>query len=180
MFEMSRVLIIQPYIPAYRVPFFAALRSELENHDVDLSVAACLATGTSASRQDDSTLQSADIVLKEKRVSLGGKSLGVRRVGWILENLRPDLIIVEQAIKNVEVYPLLARNGRLGGGRVGMWGQGRTYSTRQSGIEVLFKQWLTRRSDWFFAYTQEGADYVVSRGFDHSRTTVICNKNNAE
>jgi glycosyltransferase involved in cell wall biosynthesis len=56
-----------------------------------------------------------------------------------------------------------------------MWGQGRTYSTRQNAVAGKLKQLLTQRADWFFAYTNLGAEYVVAQGFPSSRTTVLWN-----
>jgi len=56
-----------------------------------------------------------------------------------------------------------------------MWGQGRSYSTRQNAVAGHLKQVLTRRADWFFSYTNRGADYVVAHGFPSDRVTVLCN-----
>ncbi|MEI7507566.1 MAG: glycosyltransferase family 4 protein [Actinomycetes bacterium] len=82
--------------------------------------------------------------------------------------------MVEQAIKNLETYRLLVPK-TLGAAQVGMWGHGRSYSTPQSGLMSQGKQLLTRRTKWFFAYTQAGADHVVSEGFPRIRTTVLNN-----
>jgi glycosyltransferase involved in cell wall biosynthesis len=99
----------------------------------------------------------------------------MRSVGPVLDRYSPDLIIVEQAIKNVEAYPLLARQAVGRGPRVAMWGQGRTFSTSQGAAGRGLKDWLTRRSDWFFAYTQEGAEYVAAHGYAGERITVLLN-----
>jgi glycosyltransferase involved in cell wall biosynthesis len=56
-----------------------------------------------------------------------------------------------------------------------MWGQGRSFSTSQPSYLANAKQWLTRRTKWFFAYTQSGADHVVANGFPRIRTTVLNN-----
>ena len=37
------------------------------------------------------------------------------------------------------------------------------------------KQYLTRRSQWFFAYTQAGADHVIANGFPATRVSVLNN-----
>jgi glycosyltransferase involved in cell wall biosynthesis len=107
-------------------------------------------------------------------VTLGGREIPRRRIGSIMRQIRPDLVVVEQALHNPETYLLLCRHavGRCG---VAMWGHGRSYSTTQSAPEAALKQWLTRRGDWFFAHTQEGADHVVAHGFPRPRVSVLNN-----
>jgi len=96
-------------------------------------------------------------------------------LGQVLKSYSPDFVIVEQALKNLEIYPLLARS--LVGRRpqVAMWGQGRTFSTPHGPASRTVKDWLTRRSDWFFAYTCEGANYVINQGFNPDKITVLQN-----
>jgi glycosyltransferase involved in cell wall biosynthesis len=176
---MSRLLIVQPYIPAYRVPFFAALRAQLAAEGIELWIAAGRPHGSSAQRRDDAS-DTADKVLRESRLTFAGRTFNVRHLSENLRTLRPEFVIVEQAVKNIEVYPLLARHAVGQRPRVAMWGQGRTFSTIQGPTMRALKAWLTRRSDWFFAYTQEGADYVVARGFARDRITVLHNSTDTE
>lgn len=173
--DLSRVLIVQPYIPAYRVPLFAAMRAELREHGVELAIAAARAGGADSSRGDDTTTAAADILLGERRISVGSKSLLLRHVGQAIDDFRPGYVVVEQAIKNLETWPLLLKRGGATRPSVGLWGQGRSYSTAQSAMEARAKQWLTRRADWFFAYTQAGVDHVIASGFPRARTTVLQN-----
>lgn len=56
-----------------------------------------------------------------------------------------------------------------------MNGQRRAFCRPQGKMGSLLKQWVTRRSDWFFAYTQEGADYVARHGVPPNRVTVLNN-----
>lgn len=171
---MRRLLIVQPYIPAYRVPLFAHLRARLAEEGIDLRLAAGRPQGAAAQRADDAST-AADALLRESRWAVAGRTLNIRHLGEHLRTLQPDLVIIEQAVKNIEAYPMLARQAVGRGPRVAMWGQGRTFSTSQGALARRLKDVLTRRSDWFFAYTQEGADYVQALGFDGSRITVLLN-----
>lgn len=172
---MTRLLVVQPYIPAYRVALFRRLREELAERGIELVLAAGLPQGHMNSRGDDRTQGEADEIIAVRHLVLGGKSIARRRISPVLRCSRPNLVIVEQAVKNLEVYPLLMRQVITGAPRVAMWGQGRTFSTAQGTASRGLKEWLTRRSDWFFAYTQEGADYVSDHGFPTSRVTVLNN-----
>lgn len=170
-----RLLILQPYVPAYRVPLFAAMKAELAEQGIELAVASARASGADRSRDDDASASAADFHLDEQRLSVGSRSLLVRRVGPIIQSFRPGLVVVEQAIKNAESWPLLVGRRHRSRPSVAMWGQGRSYSTSQSALEGRAKQWLTLHADWFFAYTQSGADFVVEHGFPRARTTVLRN-----
>jgi glycosyltransferase involved in cell wall biosynthesis len=172
---MIRLLIVQPYVPSYRVPLFEGMRKTLGEAGIEMAVAAGMPQGEAGLRRDRATDSGPDFVLSERRLAFASRSVNVRRLGSALDAFCPDFVIVEQAIKNLETYPVLARHLARRGPRLAMWGQGRSYSTRQSAIESEIKQWVTRRCDWFFAYTEGGAVYVKSHGFDASRVTVLNN-----
>lgn len=105
--------------------------------------------------------------------TVGKRELVIRQLGDLGLG-SSDLVIVEQAIKNLETYPLLLRR-RRDGPSVAMWGHGRSYSVRQPAALASAKQWLTRRTDWFFSYTEAGAEHVVEHGFPRERVTVLNN-----
>lgn len=172
---VKKLLILQPYVPEYRVAFFRDLRSALRDEGFELVLAAGRAQGHLAQRGDDRTESTADVLLNSRSVGVGGKTLRVRDVRSVLHQVQPDLVIAEQANKNTDVYSLLMHQLMKGTPRLGLWGQGRAFSTPQGRMNSLLKQWITRRSDWFFAYTQEGADYIVRHGFPPNRVTVLNN-----
>lgn len=171
----SRVLIVQPYIPSYRVPLFRKMKERLADEGLELHIAAARPHGEDAARQDDEAELLGTFPLPDTVVRLVGRDVHMRRLGSVLTNVRPEFVIIEQAIKNMETYSLLLRSALRRDLNVAMWGQGRSFSTEQSQLEHRLKLWLTRQSDWFFAYTQEGADVVASSGFPERRITVLRN-----
>ena len=172
---VNRLLIVQPYIPAYRVPLFRSMRPLLAQSGIELVLAVGKPQGAMEARLDDRSYEEADAFLEQRTIRVRGKQVLIRSLQPVVERYSPDLVIVEQAIKNVEAYPLLARQAVGRGPRVAMWGQGRTFSTSQGAAGRGLKDWLTRRSDWFFAYTQEGAEYVAAHGYAGERITVLLN-----
>ena len=172
---MNRLLIVQPYIPAYRVPLFRSMRPLLAQSGIELVLAVGKPQGAMEARLDDRSYEEADAFLEQRTIRVRGKQVLIRSLQPVIDRYSPDLVIVEQAIKNVEAYPLLARQAVGRGPRVAMWGQGRTFSTSQGAAGRGLKDWLTRRSDWFFAYTQEGAEYVAAHGYAGERITVLLN-----
>lgn len=154
---------IQPYVPTYREPLFRELRSRLTAHGAELIIA------VDRERVDrkDHTSSQVDVVLGS-RLEGNARWRPVRQLRLGVE----DLVVAEQALKHVEVYPLLARPRYRRPG-FAFWGHGRFAS--QSAALDRVKQAVTRRADWFFAYTQAGADWVGEHGFPASRVTVLRN-----
>ncbi|WP_189318434.1 glycosyltransferase family 4 protein [Microbacterium oleivorans] len=80
---------------------------------------------------------------------------------------------MEQAIRNLETYQLLATPSLRE--KLAWWGHGKTYTQDKSSLEERFKTVLTNRGVWFFAYTPKGAETVVARGFPRASTTAVIN-----
>lgn len=180
MADLIRVLVVQPYVPAYRVPLFREMRHRMRSRGFELVLASGQSSTDDRARGDDAAQQEADVVMRQRRFTMGAKVVLHREVAPVLREFTPDLIIVEQAIKNLETYEILLHRARHRHVQVAMWGQGRSYSTRQSPVEAWAKQRLTQRADWFFAYTDAGARHVVEQGFARGRVTVLQNTIDAE
>ncbi|TKA11807.1 glycosyltransferase family 4 protein [Actinacidiphila oryziradicis] len=163
---------VQPYIPQYRVPFFQRLAGDLHDHGVLLTVAHGRPTGSQARRGDIGALPGA-VPLPQHAFRLGGRTMLWRRLGDLAHHC--DAVVLEQALHNLEAYPLLASARLRGGPAVCLWGHGRTYGDRPTAAERALKDALTRRADWFFAYTDAGARHVVRGGLPAERVTVVRN-----
>lgn len=168
---MRKLLVILPASTAYRAPFFELVIPALANHGIQLTVAHGGTTESFSKR--------GDVAERTWSVRVPAWTRDARNQPWTLRRWRdaesnPDLVVVQQAIKNLETYPLIARQ-RLNGPRVAMWGHGKSYSTPQGPAASIFKQWLVRRCDWFFAYTDSGADFVAEHGFPPGHISVLRN-----
>ena len=171
---MTSVTIIQPWLPLYRVPFFTALTQRLAREGVDLTVAHGSARGDEAARADS---VSPEWAVPLRQLGRANGRLVWHRAAAVIAG--SDLVIAEQAIRNVETYALAARS-RIRGPAFALWGHGRTYTTEQRGHEVALKNALTRQASWFFAYTAGGAQYVAAHGFPRERITVVQNSIDTE
>ncbi|MER5802360.1 MULTISPECIES: glycosyltransferase family 4 protein [Streptomyces] len=171
---------MQPYIPPYRVPFFRRLAADLHGQlGAELTVAHGSPPPATGCDRDDGTLAlEGAVVLSERSWQIGGLPVRVRRLGDLPH--RSDVLIVGQALQNLETYPLLARGlsrrARAGcGPALAMWGHGRTYHKEGGPLLRVAKRVLTRQASWFFAYTAGGADHVAAGGFPRDRITVVRN-----
>jgi glycosyltransferase involved in cell wall biosynthesis len=165
-----RVAIVQPTVLQYNVSFFTRLISAAEAEGIHIDVFGG-ETPSAIRARDDSGDATFVRKLGTREWAVPGRSLfykspvQVRRGGY-------DLVILEQAIRNIESYELLARLGRR---RVAYWGHGRTYTKDVSRLQEALKHRLTQQATWFFGYTQRGVDAVVEHGFPRDRTTVLNN-----
>jgi len=172
---MKRLLIVQPYIPEYRVPLFRLMKHALEQQGIEMKIAAAVSTKNNVDRGDMSDESEIDFVLKTRSITVRGRDIQFRRLAPVVREYKPDFVIAEQVVKNIEIYPIVLR--RLLGShlRLAFWGQGRSFSESQPPWLASMKQMLTKRGDWFFAYTQEGANAVIQRGFPKNKVTVLKN-----
>jgi glycosyltransferase involved in cell wall biosynthesis len=165
-----RVAVVQPALLQYSVPFFTRLIAAAEEEGIHIDVFQG-ATPSAIRAREDSGDATFIHPLRTREWNVRGRALfykspaPVRRGGY-------DLVILEQAVRNIESYELLARLGRQ---RIAFWGHGRTYTKDASPLQEALKHWLTQRATWFFGYTDRGVDAVVEHGFPRDRTTVLNN-----
>ena len=159
---------VWPYLAAYRFAFCDAAHARLAEEGIEFELWTGKPSAAQTQRQDR-VAASWHRVLPERRLHVSGKELLCRQLPSSV-----DLLVVEQAVKNLESYPALLRQ-HLSGPSVAMWGHGRTFSTPQGKSLGVLKQFVTRRAQWAFIYTDEGADYVVEHGFPRERVTVLRN-----
>lgn len=169
---MKKVLIVEAFIPHYRVPFFQSLHGALSKENVALRVAY-----GQQSRND-------------RHESYGARHdlpFGVRtRNVWLFkarillqpvlrEIMRADLVIVEQANKHLMNYLLLVLS-LLGIKKLAFWGHGwnRQRSSPHS-LSERVKARLVRFPSWWFAYTSGTARYLESNGVPAGVITVVQN-----
>lgn len=168
---MRRVVILQEYVPTYRVPFFDALRARAAKEDIDVVVACGRPNGSQNLRGDAANVGFVHH-LRQHEVSVFGRRVVFRGVGDAIRGA--DLVILEQARRNLDSYWLLGpwRSRKT---RIALWGHGRDYVRRTKSIDRFVQRWLTSRADWFFAYTPGGVKAVTDEGFPLARTTLVQN-----
>lgn len=165
----SRVLVIHPYMPAYRAEFFPLLQERLAGEGVDLVVAHGAPQGDIAARGDAVELSGA-IALDQRTFKVRGREV----TRWKLPDLTAvGLLIVEQALRHPAIYRAALR--RPPDCMLAFWGHGHTMTKPTKAWEAQAKTLLTNRGDWFFAYTTGGRESISRRGFPHDRVTVLNN-----
>ncbi len=166
---MKRVLIIQPQVKQYRVPLFDKLHAALAEDGVDLRVAYSDPRAHEAAKNDNAELPA------EYGVKVPGYWLFGHRILYqplAREIARADLVIVEQAARNVMNIPLLLlRQLRLK--KVAFWGHGKNWRANARRITEWIKELTLAPVDWWFAFTPKVTEYLTIHGVPVNRVTSL-------
>lgn len=171
------VVILQEYIPGYRVPFFGELVSQAADVDIEVRVGHGTPHSDQAARRDQSEFSSG-FLLDQREFRVLGRRLVVRRIPKTVRSA--DLLILEQARRNVDAYRLFLPRWLRRPRRIALWGHGRDYTRQSTAADRRLFRALTHRAEWFFGYTSASVDHVVREGFDPRRTTEVRNSTDTQ
>lgn len=169
---MKTVAIIHPWMPQYRTEFFDQLIINMQNKEIELHVYYGQ-TPREWQERNDSAQPEFATELKTKFYNIRGRNISYKNLNRIYRSKPYDLIILEQAIRNLETYQLLI--DRRTSKKIAFWGHGKTYTQKKNQYEENLKYWITNRGSWFFGYTHEGVTAMTDNGFPASQTTVVQN-----
>jgi glycosyltransferase involved in cell wall biosynthesis len=162
------VTIIQPYVPAYRVPLFDQLSRLLADSGAQLQVVHGSPDGEQADR-GDARAGTWSRPTKARAFRFRGHELHFRsvlRAVW-----HSDIVVAELASTNLDTYLTALLFPR----KLMLWGHGKAYVTDASELDARLELWLARRAERVFVYTEGGAAYLRSVGYDAERLTVVRN-----
>src|SRR6266481_1566889 len=168
---MKSVLIIQAQMKQYRVPLFDKLRDALLVDGIDLRVAYSEPPTNELAKRDNAELPT-DYGVKVPGTWFFGQRMLYQAVGR--EIARADLVIVEQANKYVWNHLLLLLSA-FGRKRLAFWGLGENKQADRSELSEWYKRRILRLADWWFAYTDGTAGYLIDNGADPKRITSVSN-----
>jgi hypothetical protein len=168
-----RVTILQRRLIQYRVSLFDRLRKECEAAGIELRLVYGQASASDAKRNDSATLPWAD------EVKSTWFNVGPTEILWqpCPQPARDcDLVVLTQESKILSNYPFLvqreAGRRRADRRRVAYWGHGRNLqSGAPDGLRERWKALLVNRVDWWFAYTGNTRDILLSAGYPRARIT---------
>lgn len=168
---MKRVAIIHPWFPQYRAGFFEKLIALGDRKNIRVDIFHGEVPPEWKERGDSTTAPYAT-ALKTRFFRIGRRNLGLKDLKPLHRNNPYDLVVVEQAVRNLETYQLLlGRNATP----LAFWGHGSTVTQQVGAVQERVKQWITSKGSWFFAYTAGGARAVEAGGFRPERVTVVRN-----
>ncbi len=172
--SVKKVIIVIKWISHYRMPFYEALRLNLNSEGIEL----VLIYGEPINDVDRRKKDWVDILwgVKVPNVSIGIS----RSLIWqpVLHHLKDaDLIIVEHANKILLNY-FLQIKCLFSNQKLAFWGHGRNYqssNTLASGLKEKWKSFLMLHVDWWFAYNELCTFEVGKKGFPVDKITSVEN-----
>lgn len=167
---MSRLIILQPYVPAYRKPFFDGVVRELATRGHECLVVTGTLSKKRASRGDAVT---APWHRQHRGFSFKLKGRHFRSYGGLVDMLKADAVIAELAVGAVDTH--LARVTKLRRRRLGLWGHVGHYTGQTNGLFQRVETGLIQNADAIFAYTTQGAQAAVLRGASPATTFALEN-----
>lgn len=169
---MKKVVIFQYRLLHYRTQLFEQLRATCAAKGIELDLVHGQASRRESVKKDEGTLPWA------YKVNNTFWEMGERDLVWqpypaLLRNA--DLVVVMQESRILSNYPLLL--SQLWSARkVAYWGHGKNFqSDAPSGLRERWKNFLLRRVDWWFAYTEMTVDILQKAGFPNHRITCLNN-----
>ncbi|MEY4916944.1 MAG: hypothetical protein RL616_857, partial [Verrucomicrobiota bacterium] len=169
---MTRVLIIEKRMTHYRVPMFEKLRALLADRGVELLVGYGPCHASETSRNDTGSLEWATHV---PTLYLAGGRICLQSFGAAARTC--DLLVVTQENKLVSnlVHQFLPMPYK-----VAIWGHGANLQGNPHGWAEKWKRFVSRRADWWFAYTDLTLPLLEQSGFDMRKVTVLGNSIDTE
>ncbi|GGL83397.1 hypothetical protein GCM10009706_22570 [Curtobacterium citreum] len=167
---MARIVIMQPYVPSYRAPFFSALAERLAEQGHELVIAAGQPTDAQAKRRDGARIPG----VSERRLRTRIVKLGPARLRLV--NARPawkdaDVVVAELAAGASATYGALLQCRRP----VGVWGHVEAFTAPDSRLTRALRRWQTRAATHVLAYTDTGAALAKDWGVDAAHVTSLHN-----
>lgn len=170
MHPRHRLLVVQRRLTHYRVPLFEGLRRALDRQGVELTLVVGTPTPHERLKNDEGRLDWA--------ASAPCRYLADGRLCW--QGLAPwlvacDAVILTQENRLLNNLPLLLGRPRHA---VGLWGHGsnlQSAGTPAARAAQALKVRLSRRADWWFAYTETSARLVRGFDFPAGRITTLNN-----
>lgn len=168
---MKSLVIVQPYVPKYRIAFFEQLILALAVHGISCKVAASNPDALQRAR-GDAVDPSWVIPIQQKSISIAGKSIGLggARPAW----KDADAVILGLLGSSIDTYLALldAKRRQL---KVGLWGHVKPYVSAGNPIDLALERLQMTAADHVFAYTPGGAHYAQEVGVASSKITTVMN-----
>jgi glycosyltransferase involved in cell wall biosynthesis len=162
------VVIVQRRLTHYREILFEKLKGSLRDRDIFLRLLAGKGTEQEEGKRDSGHIRWAENLAT--RYWMNGKICWQPTHRYLKNS---DLVIVTQENAQIANQLLILSPFRP---KVAFWGHGINFQSRNpDGLKERYKSWVSRRVDWWFAYTSLSADAVTRTGFDPARVTVLNN-----
>ena len=166
----ARVVIVQPYVPHYRVAFFEGLVRSLGEAEIECRIAVSGPSGEQKLRKDASEASAWMETFRSRRLTIGTRTLDLGGSSKLWSNA--DGVVLGFQGTLLDSYRALL-SPRVS--RVALWGHIANYVSPPNVIDTALETWQARHADHIFAYTPSGAQEAVRLGAANGKVTTVMN-----
>jgi L-malate glycosyltransferase len=167
-----KIVIFQPMLKFYRVPMFEQLHSKLVANGHEIRIVFGTPWKEEAQRGDNVVVQNNYCFFEKSHWFFNNKihfmGAAIKHILWA------DFVITEQANKHIHNY-ILVLLSFLKMKPFAYWGHGENRQGDSKSFKEIFKKMLAIRTDWWFAYTEGVANYLIDLGFNKDTITILNN-----
>lgn len=165
--DLKKVLIIQRRLTHYRIPFFEALKQEMENSGMKLLLAYGEPTIEEVKKNDSGSIEWAT---KLKTTYFFGDKICWQPFSHLVSDV--DVIII--AHENKLIFNLIPQ-WFYKDKKIILWGHGENLQKETPDWRDDFKKITAKKADWWLAYTDMSVPLIQKSGFPQERITVLNN-----
>lgn len=170
--SISRVAIVQDYVPKFRLAFFSGLVDRLSQSDIDIIIVAGSPMGTQASRADAAESAAWKRHVEPRRINF--KFVDAPFYGTTRNWHDCDGVICSLRGNSIDLNAELLKK-RFTRRRVGAWGHVGAYIKDANRLDTAIERYQMRVCDHVFAYTPTGASLAIKAGVDPDKVTTVMN-----
>ncbi len=164
-----KVVVLNPYLPTYRVPFFLHLQEVLALKGLELELVTGKPTDEFRQRDDFASLPFHHV---QRGMSINFFPLRFRYL-FAKSNLRQaDVVVYEFSITNMNTWKALLLPRKH---KAILWGHGPGYLSKENAIRLMLQKKMARKADLILTYTEPGRARVISLGIADHRVIAVNN-----
>jgi glycosyltransferase involved in cell wall biosynthesis len=171
---MNRALVIQRYVPRYRVPLFDALSDALRAKDIELLVVHGEPSKELGRRSDASASNPWQVLAPSRNLKLGRHRITYLRIGKVVD--KSDIVVAELSASSLNMWACLARRPS----QTILWGHGRMYVKRARRITDWLRVIASKRAAHVMTYSDGGRLWLLDHGVSADLVTTIGNSTDTQ
>lgn len=169
---MKKVTILQHRLLHYRLDLFEKLKIRCEELGIELNLVHGQASKKESLKKDEGYLPWA-VKVKNNFISINGVDVLWQPI--TADTLKSDLIIIMQENRILSNY-IIQILKILFKYKVAYWGHGYNFQSKDpEGIREIWKKFLLKSVNWWFAYTDMTVNYLLKNGYSKDKITCLNN-----
>lgn len=167
--QKNSIVVLNPYLPSYRLKFFSLVESRLNEHGVKFTLVTGNPDKQFLARKDVST---APFHMTESRASIRIRDHTIRYL-FVRNRLQDaSAVVYEYSITNLNTWlAVLLRKKH----KVILWGHGPGYLGKKSELRKVLELFMARRADRVLTYTKPGMERLIQLGLEESKVDYLNN-----